>query len=872
MSLFKYTLLIISLITSYSSLAQVSTNSSSTPPIYKRVAIPKPDAQELEILNEVGVDLSCGVTQRNDSLLIELSDVTLAQLENEGISYTVLIDDMSEHYANQSKELPKARKELKAMKAQSRKKKDKTVLKNVGQHDDCDEIDWDVPANFRLNPNASPNSFGGCLTYDQVLEELDSMRALYPHLISQRLDASPTNQTTLEGRTMYYVRISDNPDLDEANEPETLYQSLIHSREAGSLMQLLYFMWYVLENYDSDQDIRNLVNNQALYFIPVFNPDGFVYNEIVNPDGGGMQRKNRNIVGGGCSTFLEGIDLNRNSAYYWGNGGASTDPCSNTFLGSAPFSENETQIMRDFFLQHDFKLSLNHHSYKNAMLHAYAGTNITNPRPDEYSKYNHEMTYYNRYAYGPSTSISSLNSGNMNDWMLGGPAGVSANGTPTGTGSGKNTMAWTPENGTFNEGGFWPSPSNYVIIAKRAMRANFLAAYYSGKYAKLHDLNLSSASSTSGTLRFAVENLGQTASDFTVSVIPSSANIISVSSSVSLTGMNILEQNEVDFNYTLDSNIQPSDTIEFEVRLMNDYSTDSLLYTKTIRTIYQPNILFQDNPDSDGLTNWTEIGGTWSISSDAYSGTSAITSTTASPYSSNESKALELNTPLDFSTAEDIRIQFFTKWDLERSFDYVQLEGSTNGSTWIPLCGRLTKPGAPDENNTYSGKSSLDNGFQPDGIQLYDGDTQGKWNMEEIIVDDQHNSFLSGSSSVSLRFVFETDGTNSQDAYYNADFEGFSFDDFSCIQLDGNTIGIDEEVKDGILIYPNPAESCFYIQGISGTFNLTLYNALGQIVCRKMNSSSSDAFDTSSLSSGVFQAKIEANGSTFWKKIVVNKN
>ena len=261
------------------------------------------------------------------------------------------------------------------------------------------------------------------MTYDQVLQELDEMRTLYPNLISVKQDASPTNQTTIEGRTMFYVRISDNPDVDETDEPETLYQSLIHSREAGSIMQLLYYMWYLLENYESDESIENLLNNQALYFIPVYNPDGFVYNETESPDGGGMQRKNRN-TSGGCSTFTDGIDLNRNSAYYWGNGGASSNTCSDTYLGSGPFSENETQIMRDFFLLHDFKLSLNHHSYKNAMLHGYAGTNIMNPRPDEYSKYSHDMSYYNRYAYGPSTSISSLNSGNMNDWMLGGPAGV----------------------------------------------------------------------------------------------------------------------------------------------------------------------------------------------------------------------------------------------------------------------------------------------------------------------------------------------------------------------------------------------------------------------------------------------------------------
>ncbi|WP_186525884.1 hypothetical protein, partial [Seonamhaeicola sediminis] len=104
-------------------------------------------------------------------------------------------------------------------------------------------------------------------------------------------------------------------------------------------------------------------------------------------------------------------------------------------------------------------------------------------------------------------------------------------------------------------------------------------------------------------------------------------------------------------------------------------------------------------------------------------------------------------------------IQYNAKWDLERSFDYVQIEASNNGSTWIPLCGTYTKPGAPNENNTYSGKSSTNNNFQPDGEQLYDGDTQDKWVMEEIVISSSENSAFHNQSTVFLRFNFNTDST-----------------------------------------------------------------------------------------------------------------
>lgn len=758
--------------------------------IYKRVKISNITNSTISTIDNLGIDLSCGAVFEENSLQLELDLFELNQLTEAGISYSVLIDDLKHFYSDRAKKgLHQAKAEIAANKAAQMSMRSYSVneiLNNIGQYEGCDEIDWAVPTNWNLNPNSSPNSFGGCLTFDMVVQELDDMRAQYPNLISAKANASPTNQLTAEGRTVWMVRISDNPDFDEPNEPETLYQSLIHSREAATVMNQLYFMWYILENYATDPAIQNLVNNQALYFIPVFNPDGFVQNETAAPDGGGGQRKNNN--GSGCGTYDNGIDLNRNSAYFWGNGGSSSSSCSGTYMGTAPFSEAETQIMRDFFLLHDFKIALNHHSYKNAALHAYAGVDQVNTRADEYSRYNYDFTYYNRFAHGPSTYISYLNSGNMNDWMQGGPAGVSSiTGTPSGTGSGKNTLSWTPENGLSSQGtsgtygGFWPAPSQYLPIAKNAMRMNFMAAYFSGKYAKLYDQSQTDISSLTGNLLFAVENLGQTASDFTVTVTPISSNITSVGAPVTLSGMTVLQQNDVTISYTLDGSIQPNDIIEYQVTLTNDYAADNILYQANITKHYTPTVFVSDNPDTDNLTNWTASNGSWYTTSDAYSGTTAITSTNTASYSNGESKRLQLNNSFSTSGIPITLIQFYAKWDLERSFDYVQLEGSTDGNNWTPICGRLTKPGAPNSNNTYSGKSSTDNNFQPDWEPLYDGDTQDKWHLEEVVIDPTNNSFLYNQPTVYIRFDFRTDSSNRQDRYANMDFEGFTFDDFKIL-------------------------------------------------------------------------------------------
>ena len=741
---------------------------------YKRVSITNHNQKVLHELDAIGADISCSAEFNGEDLIIELYEYQLEILCNKDIEYEVIIDDMQAFYSKRAVEdLPKASAEIERLKKTQRQSimqesnfQVTELFTNIGQYTGEDEIDWTIPQNWNINDVANYPSestfFGGCLTYDQVLDELDDMRQYSIdnnlNIISARTDASPTGQKTIEGRTIWMMRISDNPDVNEPNEPETLYQSLIHSRESATIMSQLYFMWYILENYNSDPAIRYLVNNQELYFIPVFNPDGFVYNETVAPNGGGGQRKNRNVGSNSCSTYANGIDLNRNSAYYWGNGGSElTNACSGTYAGTGPFSENETQIMRDFFNDnHNFKIALNHHSFRNTMLHAYAGTNQTNPRPDEYSKYNHDMTFYNRYGHGPSTSISSLNSGNMNDWMLGGPAGTSAAGVPTGTGSGQHTMAWTPENGSGSGtettggtyGGFWPQPSAFLQIAQRAMRMNFLAAYYSGKYAKVHDLTQNDITTTTGNLTFGLERLGQEASDFTVTVAPVSSNITINTSAITesfINGANPnfpvtetnpiqveLEQRELDFSYTLDPTIQIDDEITYKVTLTSNYASDNVLYDVEITKRYNPSIRFSENLNPTNLNNWTDSnnGISWATTTDAFPPSAsgrAITSTLNAPYSNGENKTLTLNNAVNLSNDDVVLIQYHAKWDLERSFDYVQIEGSTNGTTWTPLVGNLTKKGFLQTNNQYTGKSN--DTFQPNGEPLYDGDTQDRWNF-----------------------------------------------------------------------------------------------------------------------------------------------
>ena len=301
-------------------------------------------------------------------------------------------------------------------------------------------------------------SMGGYYTFTEVVAELDEMRSLFPALISVKQSIG----NSIEGRTIWMVRISDNPDVDESEE-EVLYTALHHAREPQSMATVIYFMWHLLENYGSDPNVTFLVQNREMYFVPVVNPDGYVYNETTNPNGGGLWRKNRRNNGGG----IFGVDLNRNYGYKWGfdNNGSSPNPSSDTYRGTAAFSEPETRVIRNFAIGHNFTRALNYHSYFNVLVFPWGYLpNFFTPDHALFTAFAQDMTQFNHYAYGtPNQKVGYVANGDANDWFYG--EQVAKN----------KVIAFTTEVGS-NSDGFWPSQSRIIPLAEENIYPNLVLA------------------------------------------------------------------------------------------------------------------------------------------------------------------------------------------------------------------------------------------------------------------------------------------------------------------------------------------------------------------------------------------------------------
>ena len=105
----------------------------------------------------------------------------------------------------------------------------------------------------------------------------------------------------------------------------------------------------MLTSYGTDQRITEIVNTTELWFVPVANPDGY---DFTFEDGQRLWRKNlRDNNGDGVIAPGDGVDLNRNFPTRWGydNEGSSPNPASETYRGTAPASEPETQALDALF-------------------------------------------------------------------------------------------------------------------------------------------------------------------------------------------------------------------------------------------------------------------------------------------------------------------------------------------------------------------------------------------------------------------------------------------------------------------------------------------------------------------------------------------
>ena len=159
----------------------LSTSAQATDMKYSQVRIFISSKEDIRSLQQDGLDFD-HIRLQEDSFDVVLNERDLELLHSIGKPYEILVDDMVADYLQRTS-MPAAKR---------------TALEQT--------VKEDFPVQ-----GMKLGSMGGMYTFDEVVTALDSMRLLYPHLISAKKSIGPS----LEGRPLWMVKISDRPDVDE---------------------------------------------------------------------------------------------------------------------------------------------------------------------------------------------------------------------------------------------------------------------------------------------------------------------------------------------------------------------------------------------------------------------------------------------------------------------------------------------------------------------------------------------------------------------------------------------------------------------------------------------------------------------------------
>jgi hypothetical protein len=278
---------------------------------------------------------------------------------------------------------------------------------------------YDIKEKFKKMTGIDPNNlellrdFGFFFTYWEMIDTIQRLANNFPNLV-RIYDIGRSHQN----RPLWCVKISDYPDSNE-NEPIVFFNAATHAREPMGVSILIYFMTYLLTNYDptnSENLITWLINNREIYFVPVMNPDGYVYNS----DSGGATanwRKNRRII---QSPYV-GVDLNRNYGYKWAYDdiGSSPNPSNEAYRGPERFSEPETRVVRDFMLSKKIRAQIDYHTYGRYNMYPWGYDTFTPPDVRTLKEVVDSFRFYNNYSASRTGQIAKVlytANGSSVDW------------------------------------------------------------------------------------------------------------------------------------------------------------------------------------------------------------------------------------------------------------------------------------------------------------------------------------------------------------------------------------------------------------------------------------------------------------------------
>lgn len=259
----------------------------------------------------------------------------------------------------------------------------------------------------------------GRTTYRRLADFQTDMKAI--------TDAHPdfarpvTIGTTFQGRAIQGIEFSKDVARTDDGKPTYFLMGVHHAREWPSAEMAMEFMTLLAQKFgatDPDgQRVTKLLESERIVVVPIINVDGFAasrgenvtgtdipdaedelgFNGLAEPivAGGAFAYRRKNCDGAlpGATQnnaaaravpcyYQYGVDPNRNYGFDWGGPGASTDPTTQTYRGTGPWSEPETQAVWRYSQTHPVTTLITMHTIAALVLRS-PGLKTNGLAPDE---------------------------------------------------------------------------------------------------------------------------------------------------------------------------------------------------------------------------------------------------------------------------------------------------------------------------------------------------------------------------------------------------------------------------------------------------------------------------------------------------------
>ncbi|MDM8560729.1 M14 family metallopeptidase [Thiotrichales bacterium HSG14] len=388
---------------------------AATPSIIDLVKVQVQDKAELNRLRQLASDVDEHHSDLQQGFVtIYADDAEQAMLKATGFNFQVVIENLSDYYAR-------------------RAAKDRQTRQTI------------------------THSMGGFRTFDEIEQTLERFSETFPNIV-----AKFSIGKSYEGRDIWAICISDNPNIYEPNEPTVWFDALHHAREAMSGESLLLFASFLVNHYAIDLTVTRLINSRNILLIPCVNPDGYEYNRQQHPNGGGLWRKNRRKH----DNDSYGVDLNRNYGWEWQYD--SDNPNDGNYQGTAPFSEPETAAIRDLLAQQTPTMSVSVHSHGNEWMYPWGYTALSTPDDDIFRTYATKIVATNGYMADTAWNLYGITRGASDDYHYGM----------------HKSLAFTVEIGNFADG-FWPIPARIPALFNTVQPGYHKIVQWAGAWAEV---------------------------------------------------------------------------------------------------------------------------------------------------------------------------------------------------------------------------------------------------------------------------------------------------------------------------------------------------------------------------------------------------